>query len=171
MAYDSATKVNPPLRTAADARALWRGIADGTVDAIATDHAPHASVRKDVEYAEAAFGISGIETALSVLLMAVDAGMGELAAVVRALTSGPARVLDMRAPDDLVVVDPALEWTVTADALASRGKNTPLLGRRLRGKVVAAVVEGEIRYRDEAAMQGRAGPPGRITGAEAIARR
>src|SRR5207245_6323008 len=62
-AFDSATKVNPPLRTAADVRALWSGLADGTVDAIATDHAPHASVRKDVEYAEAAFGISGIETA------------------------------------------------------------------------------------------------------------
>ena len=169
--YDSATKVNPPLRTAADARALWRGIADGTVDAIATDHAPHASIRKDVEYAEAAFGISGLETALSVLLMAVDAGMGELGAVVRALTSGPARVLDMRGPDDLIVVDPALEWTVTADALASKGKNTPLLGRRLRGKVLAAVVDGEVSYRDETAMQGRAGPPRRIKGAEAIARR
>ncbi len=161
--YDSATKVNPPLRTAADVRALWRGIADGTVDAIATDHAPHASVRKDVEYAEAAFGISGIEAALSVLLMAVDAGMGELGAVVRALTSGPARVLDMRGPDDLIVVDPALEWTVSSDALASKGKNTPLVGRRLRGKVVAAVVEGEVRYRDEAAFKGR-------VSAEALAR-
>ncbi len=162
--YDSATKVNPPLRSAADVRALWRGIADGTVDAIATDHAPHASVRKDVEYAEAAFGISGIETGLSVLLMAVDAGMGELGAVVRALTSGPARVIGLPLPEDLIVVDPALEWTVTADALASKGKNTPLLGRRLRGRVVAAVVEGEVRYRDESALKGR-------VGAEAIARR
>ena len=162
--YDSATKVNPPLRSAADVRALWRGIADGTVDAIATDHAPHASVRKDVEYAEAAFGISGIETGLSVLLMAVDAGMGELGAVARALTSGPARVIGLPLPDDLIVVDPALEWTVTADTLASKGKNTPLLGRRLRGRVVAAVVEGEVRYRDESALKGR-------VGAEAIARR
>ncbi len=161
--YDSATKVNPPLRTAADVRALWRGIADGTVDAIATDHAPHASVRKDVEYAEAAFGIGGLETALSVLLMAVDAGMGELGIVVRALTSGPARVLEMRGPDDLIVVDPALEWTVSSDALVSKGKNTPLLGRRLRGRVVAAVVEGEVRYRDEAALKGR-------VRAEAVAR-
>ena len=150
--YHSATKVNPPLRTEADVRALWRGIADGTVDAIATDHAPHASVRKDVEYAEAAFGIGGLETALSVLLVAVEAGMGELGAVVRALTSGPARVLDMRGPDDLVVVDPALEWAVTADALASKGKNTPLLGRTLRGKVIAAVMDGEVRYSEEAAL-------------------
>jgi len=156
--------VTPPLRTAADVRALWRGVADGTVDAIATDHAPHASVRKDVEYADAAFGISGIETALSVLLMAVDAGMGELGAVVRALTAGPARVLGMAPTDDLIVVDLAREWEVTAGALASKGKNTPLLGRRLRGRVIAAVVDGEVRYRDESALKGRAG-------AKAIARR
>jgi len=153
--YDSATKVNPPLRTAADAQALWAGIADGTVDAIATDHAPHASIRKDVEYADAAFGISGVETALAVLLMAVESGMAELGPVVRALAGGPARVLGMACPDDVILVDPALEWTVSADALASKGKNTPLLGRRLRGKVVAAVVDGEVRYRDDAALKGR----------------
>ncbi|MGH2376902.1 MAG: dihydroorotase, partial [Candidatus Limnocylindria bacterium] len=149
--YDSSTKVNPPLRTEADVRALWAGLADGTVDAIATDHAPHASVRKDVEYAEAAFGISGLETALAVLLMAVEAGMGDLATVVRALTGGPARVLGQRAgASDLVVVDPALEWEVRPEVLVSKGKNTPLLGLRLRGRVVMAVVEGETRYLDEA---------------------
>ncbi|MBI2773245.1 MAG: dihydroorotase [Chloroflexi bacterium] len=148
--YDSATKVNPPLRGEADVRALWAGLADGTVDAIATDHAPHASIRKDVEYAEAAFGISGIETALSVLLMAIDARMGELSVVVRALTSGPARVLGLALTDDAIVVDPLREWTVSVEALASRGKNTPLLGRRLRGRVVAAIVDGEVRYADPA---------------------
>ncbi|MDE3113711.1 MAG: dihydroorotase [Chloroflexota bacterium] len=166
VAYDSATKVNPPLRSEADVRALWAGLADGTIDAIATDHAPHASFRKDVEYAEAAFGISGLDTALSVLLAAVEAGMGDIATVVRALAAGPARVLGI-APfaDDVVLVDPAAEWEVTPAALASKGKNTPLLGRRLRGRVVAAVVDGEVRYRDEAALKGR----GRAT--EAIARR
>lgn len=165
LAYDSNTKVNPPLRTDADVRALWAGIADGTVDAIATDHAPHASIRKDVEYAEAAFGISGLETALPVLLAAVDAGMGELAAVVRALTAGPALVLGRDLPaDDLVLVDPSLEWSVTADALASKGKNTPLLGRTLRGRVVMAVVGGEVRYADDSALKGR-------RHAEALARR
>jgi dihydroorotase len=162
--YDSATKVNPPLRTEADVRALWAGIADGTVDAIATDHAPHASVRKDVEYAEAAFGISGIETALPVLLMAVDAGMGDLGAVVRALTGGPARVLGMARPEDVIVVDPALEWTVTPETLTSKGKNTPLTGRMLRGRVIAAIVDGEVRYRDDEAMKAR-------SRAEAVARR
>ena len=155
VAFDSSTKVNPPLRTEADARSLWAGLADGTVDAIATDHAPHASVRKDVEYADAAFGISGIETALSILLMGVAAGMGELGVVVRALTSGPARVLGTTVPPDVVVVDPELEWDVTGDTLASRSKNTPLLGRRLRGRTIAAVVDGEVRYRDDAALARR----------------
>jgi len=155
VAFDSATKVNPPLRTAADARALWAGIADGTVDAIATDHAPHASVRKDVDYADAAFGISGIETALSLVLMGVAAGMGDLGAVVRALTAGPARVLGTSLPDDLIVVDPSREWTVSAATLVSKGKNTPLLGRTLRGRVIAAIVNGETRYRDDAALGGR----------------
>ena len=155
VAYDTATKVNPPLRTRANALALWAGIADGTVDAIATDHAPHASVRKDVEYADAAFGISGLETALPLLLMGVAAGMGELGAVVRALTAGPAGVLGMGVPDDLVLVDPDLEWTVTPDALASKGKNTPLLGRTLRGRVIVASVDGEIRYADEALARRR----------------
>jgi dihydroorotase len=161
--YDSATKVNPPLRTAADVRALWAGLADGTVDAIATDHAPHASVRKDVEYADAAFGISGLETALAVLLMAVEAGMGELGTVVRALTSGPARVLGRDLdPGDMVVVDPGLQWKVEAPALASKGKNTPLLGLTLRGRTVAAFVGRDLRYRDEALKERHA---------EAIARR
>ena len=147
--YDSATKVNPPLRPAADVRALWAGLADGTVDAIATDHAPHASVRKDVEYADAAFGIGGLETALAVLLMAVDAGMGELSTVVRALTAGPARVLGRAIdPGDLIVVDPRLEWKVEAPALASKGKNTPLLGLTLRGRVLAASVDGQTRFVD-----------------------
>ena len=153
--YDSATKVNPPLRSASNVQALWRALADGTVDAIATDHAPHASVRKDVEYAEAAFGISGIETALPVLLMGVAAGLGELGAVVRALTSGPARVLGIPLPEDIVVVDPEARWTVTAEALVSKGKNTPLLGRELRGRVLAAALDGRVRWQDDAALGGR----------------
>ena len=153
--YDASTKVNPPLRGEADVRALWAGLADGTVDAIATDHAPHPSVRKDVEYAEAAFGISGLETALAVLLMAADAGMGELGTIVRALTSGPARVIGQDVPtDDLVVVDPRMEWTVSAGALVSKGKNTPLLGRVLRGRVLMAIVRGEARYTD-GSLKGR----------------
>ncbi len=163
--YDSSTKVNPPLRSRANVRALWAGLADGTIDAIATDHAPHASIHKDVEFQAAAFGISGLDTALAILLMGVEAGMGDLGDVVRALAGGPARVLGIPpCARDVVLVDPTREWTVTAEDMASKGKNTPLLGRRLRGRVVAAVVDGEVRYRDEGAMKDRGH-------AEAIARR
>jgi dihydroorotase len=145
--YDSATKVNPPLRGWSDVRALWEGLADGTVDAIATDHAPHASVRKDVEFDQAAFGISGLETALSLVLGGVNAGWCDRDSVIRALTTGPAGVLGSSVrDDDWIAIDPDDEWTVTADALASLGKNTPLLGRALRGRVVYAVVGGEVRH-------------------------
>jgi dihydroorotase len=145
--YDSATKVNPPLRSWSDVRALWDGLVDGTVDAIATDHAPHASVRKDVEFDQAAFGISGLETALSLVLGGVNARWGDRDTVIRALTTGPARVLGLpRHDDDWIAIDPDAEWTVTADSLESLGKNTPLLGRTLSGRVVYAVVGGEVRY-------------------------
>ena len=146
--YDAATKVNPPLRTRADVDALWEGLRDGTIDAIATDHAPHASVYKDVEYDQAAFGISGLETALATLLGAVGAGWIDLAVLVQRLTVGPARCFGLEPPSldrDLVLIDPEAEWTVDAAALVSRGKNTPLVGKRLRGRVAVAFVDGEQR--------------------------
>src|SRR5438309_10263274 len=149
--YDSSTKVNPPLRPRADVRALWAGLVDGTVDAIATDHAPHASVKKDVEFDQAAFGISGLETALALVLGGVRVHWAPIGAVIDALTIGPARVLGIElADDDWVAVDRDAEWLVTADVLASKGKNTPLVGRTLTGRVVAAVIDGEVRYEGEA---------------------
>jgi dihydroorotase len=145
--YDSATKVNPPLRAWTDVRALWDGLADGTVDAIATDHAPHASVRKEVEFDQAAFGISGLETAIPLLLSGVAAGWADRDTVIRALTTGPAGVLGISVhDDDWIAIDPNAEWTATAESLVSLGKNTPLLGRKLLGRVVYAVVGGEVRY-------------------------
>ena len=145
--FDSSTKVNPPLRTLRDVRALWKGLADGTVDAIATDHAPHASVRKDVEYDQAAFGISGIETALSLVLGGVRAGWCDRRTALSAFTEGPARVLGIALrSDDWIAIDDDAEWTVRADELASLGKNTPLIGRTLRGRVVRAAIGGEVRY-------------------------
>ena len=144
--YETSTKVNPPLRTAADVRACWAGLMDGTIDAIATDHAPHASTRKDVEYQEAAFGISVFETTVPLLLAGVEAGWGTWDRVIVALTAGPARVLGIDVPrNDLVVIDPRAAWTLDATSLRSLGKNTPLLGRRLVGRVVACVVDGELR--------------------------
>jgi dihydroorotase len=134
--YDSSTKVNPPLRARADVRALWAGLADGTVDAIATDHAPHVSTRKDVEFDQAAFGISGLETAVPLVLGGVRAGWAPLSTVIAALTTGPARVLGIELPaGDRVTIDIEAEWVVTPESFFSLGKNTPLMGRSLIGRV------------------------------------
>src|SRR2546428_1846688 len=135
--YDSSTKVNPPLRCRADVRALWAGLADGTVDAIATDHAPHASVKKDVEFDQAAFGISGLETALALVLGGVRVHWAALGTVIDALTIGPARLLGLElAEEDWIAIDRDVEWLVTPDTLVSKGKNTPVLGRTVMGRVV-----------------------------------
>ena len=158
--YASSLRVNPPLRTVADAAACREALLDGTADAIATDHAPHTSVDKDVEFGVAANGISGIETALGVVLALVDAGLVPLARAVAALTTGPARVLGSPAgegrsgsggivegaPADLVVIDRSASWAVSPDALASRGKNTPLLGRELPGRVLLTVAGGRFAH-------------------------
>jgi dihydroorotase len=154
--FDTSLRVNPPLRSAEDAAACLRALVDGTADAIATDHAPHTEVDKHVEFGWAANGISGIETALPVLLELVAAGGVPLARVVEALTAGPARVLGpgkvippgLREgePADLVVVDTGARWTVTADTLASKGKNTPLLGRELRAVVRLVIAGGRVAY-------------------------
>ncbi|MEA2610623.1 MAG: dihydroorotase [Chloroflexota bacterium] len=155
--YASSLRVNPPLRSTEDAAACLAALLDGTADAVATDHAPHTEVAKAVEFGLAANGISGLETALGVLLAAVDAGQLPLARAVAALTTGPAAVLGDRsrrgavglvegAPADLVVFDRSETWTVTADALLSRGKNTPLVGRELAGRVLVVVAAGRIAY-------------------------
>jgi len=153
--YDSNTKMNPPLRRLHDVRALWIGLVDGTVDAIATDHAPHASVSKEVEFDQAAFGISGLETALSLVLGGVNAGWCDLDIAIRALTAGPARVLGITPdPADWIAIDIDERWTVTERELVTLGKNTPLLGLELRGRVACAAVGGQVRY--ERAARGEA---------------
>jgi dihydroorotase len=156
--YATSVRVNPPLRSGEDAMACLAAIADGTVDAIATDHAPHTDVDKAVEFGWAANGISGLETALGIVLDAVDAGQLTLLRAIEALTTGPARVLGgpsrrgravglvEGAPADLVVFDRADRWTVTAEGLASRGKNTPLLGMDLGGRVLLTMAAGRIAY-------------------------
>jgi dihydroorotase len=114
------------------------------VDAIATDHAPHASVKKEVEFDQAAFGISGLETALGLVLGGVRVHWAPLGAVIDALTIGPARVLGIDlVDDDWIAIDRDAEWLVTADELVSKGKNTPLLGRTVMGRVVHVSRAGE----------------------------
>jgi dihydroorotase len=161
-AYASSLRVNPPLRSAGDAAACREALLDGTADAVATDHAPHAAVDKDVEFGLASNGISGIETALGVLLAAVDAGLIPLARAIESLTTGPAAVLGRRfvdrpvglaegEPADLVVFDRSESWLVSADSLVSKGKNSPLIGRQLPGRVLATFAGGRIAH--EAALE------------------
>ena len=155
--FVTATRVNPPLRCAEDAMACLAALSDGTADALATDHAPHREVDKAVEFGAAANGISGLDTALGVLLAAVDAGRLPLLRAIAALTTGPASVLGSRMrrataglvegqPADLVVFDRSDAWTVTEGSLASRGKNTPLLGMALPGRVLLTLAGGRIAF-------------------------
>jgi len=155
--YATSLRVNPPLRCPEDSVACLAALVDGTADALATDHAPHREVDKAVEFGAAATGISGLETALGVLLAAVDAGRLPLLRAIGALTTGPATIIGGRmrrasvglvegAPADLVVFDRSERWTVTPDSLASRGKNTPLLGRELRGRVLLTLAGGRLAY-------------------------
>ena len=154
LAYDPACRVNPPLASRADALALLAGVADGTIDAIATDHAPHPRERKGVEFGAAAPGMIGLETALSLGLAAVEAGSLGLARLLQALSTGPAaligetRSLVEGSIADLVVFDPAARWRVDPSALASASSNTPLIGMELPGVVRMTVAGGRITYRD-----------------------
>jgi len=154
LAYDTNAKVNPPLRTAADAAACVAGLLDGTIDCIATDHAPHAIQDKLCEFDVAAFGISGLETALGLALTVLD-----IETAIERLTIAPVRTLalDARlpglgtltagAPADVTLIDPAAEWTVDPSLFASKGKNTPLAGKTLRGRVTATVYGGKAVWR------------------------
>ncbi len=152
LAFDGLCRVNPPLPARDDALALLAGVADGTVDAIATDHAPHPPERKAVEFGNAAPGMIGLETALSLGLSAMAAGRLDLAALMAALSSRPAaligetRTLAAGELADLVVFDAMGRWRVAADALASRSANTPLLGMELPGVVKLTVASGRITY-------------------------
>ena len=160
--YDTATKVYPPLRSAGDVAACVAGLADGTIDCVATDHAPHERVSKECTYEEAAFGISVLETALGTLLAVVRGGGISLATMVERLTAGPARVLGAGfasygslapgTPADITVFDPAARWTVDAARFASLGRNTPLDGVELQGRVAATLVGGRIVFEEPALL-------------------
>lgn len=156
MPYDTSTKVNPPLRTEADREALVQAIRDGTLDLIGTDHAPHSEVDKLCEYGVAAFGISGLETALAALLGLVHQGELALGILIQRLTAEPAKALGLPAgtlavgaAGDVCIFDPNAVWTVDPRTLASKGKNTPLAGLPLRGLVTATLVGGRLAHLHE----------------------
>jgi dihydroorotase len=159
--YDTNAKVNPPLRTEKDIEALIEGLKDNTIDIIATDHAPHTEGDKLCEFAKAPFGISGLETALGALLGLVHTKKLSLTTLIAKLTSEPAKILGNKhgklgtlavgAEANVTVFNPDLEWVVNTKEFASKGKNTPLEGEKLKGKVIATVYQGKIVYQDKAA--------------------
>ncbi len=150
--YDPIYKVNPPLRTAADVAALRAGLADGTIDVIATDHAPHSVEDKDCEWEAAASGMVGLETALSAVCMAmIETGLLDWAGVADRMSVRPARVgrlsghgnrFEVGSAANVTLVDPAARWTVDPAGLASRSRNTPFAGKELPVRVVATFLRG-----------------------------
>ena len=153
LGYDTACKVNPPLREPEDVEALRKALADGTIDCIATDHAPHGVLDKHVEMAEAATGMIGLELCLPLLLGLVRDGVLTLNRLVDALTAAPARVAGLEVPRikegaraDLVLVDPNARWTIDPARLLTKSRNTPFAGRPVQGRVDMTVCEGRIVY-------------------------
>ena len=151
--YDGNAKMNPPLREAEDRAALRAALADGTIDAIATDHAPHHRDEKEVEFDNAAFGIVGLETALPLSLRLVEERVLEPLDWVRRLSTAPAAILGVAGGTlsagvvaDVTIVDPAAEWRVEASTLKSRSKNTPFLGWTMKGRAIYTLVGGRIVY-------------------------
>jgi len=154
--YDPNFKMNPPLRTEADRAALVEALVDNTIDAIATDHAPHTSDEKGLEFDKAASGIIGLETALGLVMTEfVSKGTITPARMVELMSLGPARILGRSdlgtlspgARGHVTVIDPEREWTVDQDDFRSRSRNTPFAGRTLRGRAVATVVDGRVVFR------------------------
>ena len=151
--YDPIYKVNPPLRSRDDVEAVRRGLADGTIDAVATDHAPHALEDKESEWQEAAFGMLGLETALSVVAAAmIENGLLDWAGVADRMSTRPARIgrlsgqggeIAVGSPANLVLVDPAARWVVEPSGLASKSRNTPYQGRELPVRVVHTYLRGK----------------------------
>lgn len=154
--YDTSTKVNPPLRSAEDVRAIKEGLRDGTIDVIATDHAPHTIEEKDVEYNYAPFGLVGLETAIGLAFRElVNPGILTVDELVRKMSCNPARVLGLNkghlgvgADADITVVDPGFSEVVEAERFASKGKNSPFIGWELVGLPVLTIVGGRIVMRD-----------------------
>lgn len=152
--YNTSTKVNPPLRGEEDVAAVKEGLADGTIDVIATDHAPHTMEEKDVEYDRAPFGMVGLETALGLVWTElVETGLLSPSRAVAKMTVNPARILGITkgalvpgATADITIIDPALEEVVDPGSFASKGRNTPFAGRRLKGLPVLTMVEGRIVF-------------------------
>jgi len=151
--YDTNTKMNPPLRSAADREAIRIALADGTLDAIATDHAPHSILEKELEFDAAANGVIGLETALPLTLALVRDKVIDARRLVELMAVNPAAILavpggalSVGAAADLTLIDPEREWVYSADQVVSKSRNTPFLGWKLQGRAVLAMVGGRVRH-------------------------
>lgn len=155
--FDTNTKVNPPIRAEKDRLAIIEGLKDGTLDCIVTDHAPHHEDDKNVEYALAAFGISGLETSFALsYTQLVKGGVLTLSELADKMSANPAAILNLQggtlevgAPADLTIVDLNKAWTIDPKDFVSKGKNTPFAGREVYGRVKYTVVDGDIKYRED----------------------
>ncbi|HQH17065.1 MAG: dihydroorotase [Smithella sp.] len=153
--YDTNFKINPPLRSEKDVQAIKEGLADGTIDVIACDHAPHGRTDKEVEFEYAANGISGLETSLGLSLNLVSSKILTWPELIARMSLNPARILNLSkgtleigADADITVIDPLRQWTVDVQAFRSRGKNSPFHGLQMQGKAILTIVGGEIKYDD-----------------------
>ena len=154
--YDSSTKTNPPLRTQSDVDAMVEGLKDGTIDAIVTDHSPHAQEEKDREYIYAPSGFPGLETAVGVLFTDLcHTGRVDIPTIIEKMTWGPAKAfkldagtISVGANADVTVIDPELDWTVDAKKFYTRGSHSPFVGRKLKGKAVMTIVDGKVVMKD-----------------------
>ena len=151
--YNTAAKMNPPLRAWQDVLAIREGLKDGTIDAIATDHAPHATQEKQQEFAAAPNGVVGLETALPLTLSLVEEGLFSLERAVALLTSGPAKAfgftagtLTLGSPADVTLVDPAASWEVDPSRFKSKSRNTPFAGWKVKGRVTHTIVNGRLVF-------------------------
>ncbi|MCA1905400.1 MAG: dihydroorotase [Desulfarculus sp.] len=152
--YDTHRKMNPPLRSPDDRRAVLAGLAEGVIDAVATDHAPHSSLEKLVEFDIAAFGVTGLETSLALVLGLVRQGVLDLGQAIARLTSGPAACLGLPGgrllvggPADVTVIDPNLAWSVDPERMRSKSRNTPFAGWELIGRAILTICGGRITHR------------------------
>jgi dihydroorotase len=152
--FDANYKVNPPIRSESDRAAIIRGLKDGTIDCIATDHAPHCQAEKELEFASAPYGMIGFETAVSLIIMELinEQKMSWLD-VARKLTVNPAKiigvnkgVIEIGAIANITMIGPDKKWKVIEDKIKSRSKNTPLLGRELKGRVKSVILKGVVKY-------------------------
>ena len=154
--FDTNLKVNPPIRSSVDLTAIQQGLADGTIDAIATDHAPHSTIEKDVEFDYAAFGMIGLETAFPLTLRLVDQGLLSPLEAIEKLTSNPARIIGVDLgrltpglPADVTLIDPNREFTVDVNQFRSKSRNSPFQGWQLKGKTVMVLRDGKIIFTEE----------------------